>query len=220
MPQAKKKISVVKKIKKTPAAAPQARIRAVRSAAATAEVRGALLKASLEVLAEEGLEAATVKRIAAVAGVNHGLVHYYFGSKESMLLEAFNSEQRRELDSVRERFGAQNSGRALEDFWSLMRKNLRHPQRVKISAQLTALSTYKPELTADINQVNRQISTELGNLLSARLGRAARPSDAIAARLMMGGLVTLGLWSLRENPKELDEAFDMLIRMVSGELAR
>ncbi|PTU30856.1 TetR/AcrR family transcriptional regulator [Stenotrophobium rhamnosiphilum] len=220
MPQLKKKVLPVKKVKKAATAAPQAKVRAVRSAAATAEVRGALLKASLEVLAEEGLEAATVKRIAAVAGVNHGLVHYYFGSKESMLLEAFNSEQQRELENVRERFGVQDTGKALEDFWSLMRKNLHHPKRVKISAQLTALSTYNAQLATDISQVNRQISTELGKIISARLGREAKPSDAIAARLLMGGLVTLGLWSLRENPKELDEAFDMLIRMVSGELAR
>jgi AcrR family transcriptional regulator len=218
MPQAKKKVAAVKKVKK--AVAPQAQIRAVRTAAAAADVRGALLKASLEVLAEEGLEAATVKRIAAVAGVNHGLVHYYFGSKEAMLLEAFNTDQRREIDRLRERFGTSSSEKPLTEFWSLMGKVLKDPKRVKISAQLTALSMYNPELTGDINQSNQKLSSELGKVLSAQLGRTPRPSDAIAARLLMGGLITLSLWALRENPKELDEAFEMLTRMISGELHR
>lgn len=218
MPQAKKKVAVVKKVKKTKA--PQAEIRAVRTAAAAADVRGALLKASLEVLAEEGLEAATVKRIAAVAGVNHGLVHYYFGSKEAMLLEAFNADQLRELDGMREIFGSSGSKKPLAEFWPLIRKGLQHPRRVKVSAQLTALSMYNPELTSDINQANQKLTSELGTILSARLGRAARPSDAIVARFLMGGLITLSLWALRENPKELDEAFEMLTRMVSGELNR
>jgi len=48
-----------------------------------------LLSAGLECLATLGGHKASVKQIAALAGVNHGLVHYYFGSKEKLMVALF-----------------------------------------------------------------------------------------------------------------------------------
>lgn len=49
-----------------------------------AQRRADLVAAAIEVVAQEGLEAATVRRIAAQADVSVGTVHYCFGSKEGL----------------------------------------------------------------------------------------------------------------------------------------
>ena len=47
----------------------------------------ALLDAAERLLIETGYSGLTTRRVAAEAGVNHGLVHYYFGSMEELLLQ-------------------------------------------------------------------------------------------------------------------------------------
>jgi AcrR family transcriptional regulator len=48
----------------------------------------ALLDAAELLLAEVGYAGITTRRLAEAAGVNHGLVHYYFGSNENLLVRA------------------------------------------------------------------------------------------------------------------------------------
>ena len=44
-----------------------------------------LLEGAQKCLVREGFRKTSVKAIAHYAGVNHGLVHHYFGSKEELL---------------------------------------------------------------------------------------------------------------------------------------
>ena len=46
----------------------------------------ALLDAAERLLLEVGYAGITTRRLAEEAGVNHGLVHYYFGSVENLLV--------------------------------------------------------------------------------------------------------------------------------------
>lgn len=53
---------------------------------ARVETTDALLNAAEQLLVEVGYAGITTRRLAERAGVNHGLVHYYFGSMEDLLL--------------------------------------------------------------------------------------------------------------------------------------
>jgi AcrR family transcriptional regulator len=53
---------------------------------ARAEATEALLSAAESLLVEVGHAGITVRKLAERAGVNHGLVHYYFGSMQDLLL--------------------------------------------------------------------------------------------------------------------------------------
>jgi AcrR family transcriptional regulator len=62
---------------------------------ARSAAEGALLDAAERLLVEVGHAGITTRRLAEEAGVNHGLVHYYFGSIENLLvrvLERFTAE--------------------------------------------------------------------------------------------------------------------------------
>jgi AcrR family transcriptional regulator len=54
----------------------------------TDSTRDALLAAAVELFAERGPAAVSVRDVARHAGVNHGLVHRHFGSKDDLLAEA------------------------------------------------------------------------------------------------------------------------------------
>ena len=54
-----------------------------------------LLGAAERLIAREGLAACTTRRVAAEAGLPHGLVHYRFGSVENLLLEVLDREGER-----------------------------------------------------------------------------------------------------------------------------
>jgi AcrR family transcriptional regulator len=58
----------------------------VTATPARIEATDALLDAAEELLLEIGYSAITTRKVAERAGVNHGLVHYYFGSMEDLLL--------------------------------------------------------------------------------------------------------------------------------------
>src|SRR5262245_54292223 len=47
-----------------------------------------LIDALIELLAERSIDGVSVRDVAAKAGVNHGLVHRHFGSKEALIREA------------------------------------------------------------------------------------------------------------------------------------
>lgn len=57
--------------------------------------RDQLIAAALEIIAEDGLEAATVRAIAARAGVTQGLIRHYFTSKEELTRAAYHTHMTR-----------------------------------------------------------------------------------------------------------------------------
>ena len=58
----------------------------VTTTAARVEAEEALLDAAERLLVSVGYASLSTRLVAKEAGVNHGLVHYYFGSMESLLL--------------------------------------------------------------------------------------------------------------------------------------
>jgi AcrR family transcriptional regulator len=66
----------------------------------------ALLDAAERVLVDAGYAAITTRRLAEEAGVNHGLVHYYFGSNENLLVRALERFTERLIARQRELYAA------------------------------------------------------------------------------------------------------------------
>ena len=69
---------------------------AVKEAPRGAEaVRTSLIDAATQLFAARGPSQVSVREIAETAGVNHGLVHHYFGSKDALLRAALDALARR-----------------------------------------------------------------------------------------------------------------------------
>ena len=66
----------------------------------------ALLDAAERLLVEIGYAKITTRRLAEAAGVNNGLVHYYFGSNEALLVRALERFTDRLIERQRELYAA------------------------------------------------------------------------------------------------------------------
>jgi AcrR family transcriptional regulator len=69
---------------------------------ASSETKASILAAAYSVLSQRGIEKATVKEIARLAGVAPGLVHYYFASKDVLLQEVLQMAGQRYVTLVEE----------------------------------------------------------------------------------------------------------------------
>ncbi|MEO1273023.1 MAG: TetR/AcrR family transcriptional regulator [Myxococcota bacterium] len=105
----------------------------------------ALREAALRCLTRNGVQGVSIKKVAAEAGVNHGLVHYYFKSKEGLMVAAFEAhcaEQRQRIEAGD--FGDTRSIRALLE------------QEIKLSAHLmiefAAMAVSMPVLAEAIDR--------------------------------------------------------------------
>lgn len=81
---------------------------------AGARARARILDAALSIASAEGLAALTTRRVAQEAGVNVGLLHYYFGSKEKLVeetLRRFGEEMR----ALLERISGEHAGEGPEE---------------------------------------------------------------------------------------------------------
>src|SRR3954447_23750836 len=70
--------------------------------AARSSAEEALLDAAERLLVDVGYAGITTRRLAEAAGVNHGLVHYYFGSNENLLVRALERFTERLIARQRE----------------------------------------------------------------------------------------------------------------------
>jgi AcrR family transcriptional regulator len=66
----------------------------------------ALLDAAERLLIASGYAGLTTRKVAAEAGVNHGLVHYYFGSMEELLLQVLERFTDRLIERQRAMYAA------------------------------------------------------------------------------------------------------------------
>ncbi len=73
---------------------------------ARAAAETALLDAAERLLVDVGHAGITTRRVAEAAGANHGLVHYYFGSMENLLVRVLERFTERLIERQRALYGA------------------------------------------------------------------------------------------------------------------
>jgi AcrR family transcriptional regulator len=96
----------------------------MKAQAASTTTRERILRSAIDIMGKEGIDALTTRRVANEAGVNLGLLHYYFISKEALVKEAvllFIEEQREILSGLAQDTGG---GDPLDELSSLFSKAL------------------------------------------------------------------------------------------------
>jgi AcrR family transcriptional regulator len=145
----------------------------------------ALLDAAERLLVEVGHAGITTRRVAEEAGVNHGLVHYYFGSIENLfvrVLERFTAEL-----TARQRAMYASDIPFIEKWRQAMRYLVAEDVAYeKIWFELQALAWNRPELrerVANVNDEWRAVVTEAFAGPRERYG-IEMPLDALVSLVM------------------------------------
>jgi TetR/AcrR family transcriptional regulator len=158
-------------------------VEARTSARAAAEE--ALLDAAERLLVDVGHAGITTRRLAEEAGVNHGLVHYYFGSNETLLARALERFTERLIERQRALYA---SDEPFADKWrTAMRYLVSEDQTYeKVWLELQALAWNDAELQGRLARVNeewRAVLTEAFEEPHRELG-IELPLDALVSLVM------------------------------------
>ena len=120
-----------------------------------ASAEDALLDAAERLLVEVGYAGITTRRVAEEAGVNHGLVHYYFGSIEQLLVRALERFTQRLVERQRVLYAADIP--FIEKWWTAMRfLTSEDVAYEKIWLELHALAWNRPDLREHVARVNAE----------------------------------------------------------------
>lgn len=126
----------------------------------------AFLDAAERLLIREGAAGISTRQLAREAGQNHGLVHYYFGSVDELLVQTLERFTARILERQRAMYGSE--GPFIEKWRKAMNfidEDLASGYP-KIWAELQALAWNKPELRERLQGVNERWRSVLGDALA------------------------------------------------------
>jgi AcrR family transcriptional regulator len=177
----------------------------------TSDTRERIVAAAFRSLAEHGYEAATVKDIAHEAGVAPGLVHYYFETKEELLLAAiaYGCAQMPEpsgdpTEFAREAFADSKANLDLKtDFQRLI-------------LDMAAVGLHNPRIAERVVEFIRQdrgyIERVARQVLAQREMRSSDEAPAVAA-VVWGAIWGIALQKLLEPEFDAGAAVDALAEM-------
>jgi AcrR family transcriptional regulator len=184
-----------------------------KTAARTA-AEATLLDAAERLLAEVGYAGVTTRRLAEEAGLNHGLVHYYFGSNENLLVHALERFTGRLIARQRELYTADLP---FADKWRTAMHYLvsEDVSYQKIWLELQALAWNNPDIRARLARVNaewRAVLTEAFDQPRRELG-IGLPLEALVSLVMTFnlGIIIERLGGIETGHRELLDWIDQWI---------
>jgi AcrR family transcriptional regulator len=175
----------------------------------------ALLDAAQTLLVEVGHAGITTRRLAEKAGVNHGLVHYYFGSNENLLVRALERFTERLLERQRELY---ESDLPFVEKWRTAMRYLVDDDVAyeKVWLELQALGWNDPLVRGRLATVNaewRAVLTDAFRAPHRELG-IAMPLDALVSLVM-----TFNLGVIVERLGGIDAGHHALLDWIDGWLS-
>jgi AcrR family transcriptional regulator len=170
----------------------------------------ALLDAAERLLVEVGYAGITTRGLAREAGANHGLVHYYFGSIENLLVRVLERFTERLIARQRAMYGAQEP--FIEKWRTAMRYLQEDRDYQKVWCELQALAWNRPELRARVAHVNaewRAVLTQAFAEPRARYG-VEMPLEALVSLVITfnEGMILERLSGIETGHRDLLEWID------------
>ncbi|HEY1457128.1 MAG TPA: TetR/AcrR family transcriptional regulator [Solirubrobacteraceae bacterium] len=127
-----------------------------------------IVEAMRRSVARRGTAGSTFDHVAREAGVSRGLLHYYFGTKEQLLVEAVRRECAVRMDMLERQL---SDAQTADDFIDLMARNLQEtvssdPDFVTLVFELFTLSRRNAEIAAEYRQLLRRTREQVAGMLA------------------------------------------------------
>ncbi|WP_338866838.1 TetR/AcrR family transcriptional regulator [Myxococcus stipitatus] len=186
--------------------------------AGESDARARLIAASYRVLAERGYDATTVKEVARVAGVNQGLVHYYFGSKDALLLAVTREHSQQYVAELRRLREDTPLEQLADASFAWGERHLRSaPEQFRLRYELFALGLRNAELTSAVAELQSQGDSEVARVVARyRSGDDTKPEpiDQHYASIIKACFDGLALQSLLDPTFDATPVYALLKQMV------
>jgi len=136
----------------------------------TGDKAARIIEAMRATVAERGIAGATFDQVARAAGVSRGLLHYYFGTKERLLVEAARRESEVRRQMLEQAMAGAGSVEQVLDamvgnFEDFLSESL---APALMFHELLSLAGRNPEIADALTELGRLTRTHLASQLSAK----------------------------------------------------
>ena len=168
-----------------------------------------------------GTTGATFDHVAREAGVSRGLLHYYFGTKERLLVEVV----RRDCDLRMERMSATTASAGSADELlgalgtSLLEMMDESPEFLVILLELHTLGQQNAEIATEVAALHRRVRVHLAGILSAARDQGAIRLDEdpeVVAEVLFSIADGLAMRMLAEPSRDFGPTVAAAIRAARG----
>ncbi|NMO16854.1 TetR/AcrR family transcriptional regulator [Pyxidicoccus fallax] len=187
------------------------------------DARARLITAGYRVLAERGYDATTVKEVAREAGVNQGLVHYYFGSKDALLLavaEEARQQYMTELRRLREETPPERLAAESFAWGERLLKDM--PEQFRVRYELFAMGLRNKELKSAVAEslrcVQEEVSLTVARVRQGQEDARPEPLDVHYAAIMKACVDGLSLHHLLDASFDPAPVYALLSRIILASL--
>ncbi len=127
-----------------------------------------IVEAMRSSVARRGTAGSTFDHVSREAGVSRGLLHYYFGTKEQLLVEAVRRDCELRMELLERRLSTAQSA---DDFIDLMAQNLQEtvrddPDFVTLVFELFTLSRRNADIAAEYAELMRRTREQVAGMLA------------------------------------------------------
>ncbi len=161
-----------------------------------------IVEAMRSSVASRGIAASTFDHVAREAGVSRGLLHYYFGSKERLLVEVVRRESEVTREQLQQAVSAANSA---DDVLAALVKSFEDfigegPSGPVTFFEILTLAQRNEEIAAELAELGRQIRVHISEMLrekaeSGVLSLRADPDATAGLLLALGDGLTVRMLS-------------------------
>ena len=187
---------------------------------ARTEATEALLQAAESLLVEVGYAGITVRRLAERAGVNHGLVHYYFGSMQDLLLRVVERFTEGLIERQRAMYAADIP---FVDKWRQAMRFLDEDSDSgyhKVFFELQAMAWNDERVRTRLQHVHQQWVEVVTSAFDAGLAELGVDPELYPTRAVVSLIVTFNEGIMVERLSGLDSGHRELLRMIDDLLER
>ena len=178
------------------------------------EARELFLDAAERLLTEMSWADVTVRRLAAEAGLNHGLVHYYFGSMEQLFVQVLERFTERLIARQRELYAADTT--FLEKWRTAMRYldiDLESGYQ-KIWLELQAMAWNRPDLRERVAHVNTEWRAVLTDALTKGMRELGIDRRRFPVEAAVALVATFNEGIMLERLSGISTGHEELLRMI------
>ncbi|HKI55546.1 MAG TPA: TetR/AcrR family transcriptional regulator [Trueperaceae bacterium] len=143
----------------------------------TLDPRRRILRATAELIAELGWAHVTTRKVAERAGVNNALVHYYFGTKRALLLQAATDAFMNELGGPLEAiFARDDLGEAVAEAIAWLGRAGPSHTTGRIVVEMMLQAVHDPAL----REISRQMLLDFRHAVQAKAAEQGWPAETAA----------------------------------------
>jgi AcrR family transcriptional regulator len=179
----------------------------------------AFLDAAERLLVREGAAGISTRQLAAEAGQNHGLVHYYFGSVDELLLQTLERFTNRILERQRAMYA---TDAPFAEKWRTAMGFIEEDLAAgypKVWAELEALAWNSPEKQERLNAVNDAWRSLLRDALADAIEEYGLDDSEFSAEALAALVMQFNKGLLNERLLGFDRGHAELLAAIDGRLA-